>query len=338
VLETAMRAAQQGAALTHSLLAFSRQQTLAPEIADANRLVAGMSEIVRRTLGEPIGMDTMLAPDLWRTFVDANRLESAILNLAINARDAMPNGGKLTVETSNVRLDAAYAARNAEVAAGDYVMIAVTDNGTGMSAETLAHAFEPFFTTKAMGQGSGLGLSQVYGFVKQSGGHTKVYSEPGVGTTVKLYLPRHHGSERIDDRAKPASVFEKGADETILVVEDSAEVRMMLVATLQVSGYRPLEAEDGETGLALIEQHPEIALLVSDIVLPGIDGPTLAERARLLRPGLQVLFMTGYAPTAIVHQGILKPGTALLSKPFTVETVVQRVQEMLRDPTRTPVA
>jgi PAS domain S-box-containing protein len=328
-LEAAMRAAQHGAALTHSLLAFARQQTLAPEVADINRLVAGMSGILRRTLGEPIDMETVLAEDLWRTFIDSHWLESAILNLAINGRDAMPNGGKLTIETANIQLDAAYAARNIEVAAGDYVLVAVTDSGTGMSAETLAQAFEPFFTTKAQGKGSGLGLSQVYGFVKQSGGDIKVYSELGVGTTVKLYLPRHLGSEPVETRSTAAAPLEKGAGQTVLVVEDSAEVRMFLIATLQVHGYRALEAENGEVGLALIEQHPEIALMVSDIVLPGIDGPALVERARQLRPTLKVLFMTGYAPNAAMRQGILEAGIELLSKPFTVETVLHRVNEML---------
>jgi PAS domain S-box-containing protein len=327
-LVTAMTASRRGAALTHSLLAFSRQQALAPEVADINKLVGGMSEILRRSLGETIHMETVLAGGLWRARIDPNQLESAILNLAINARDAMPDGGKLTIETGNAHLDDAYAAMHAEVATGQYVLIAVTDTGTGMTAETVARVFEPFFTTKAEGRGSGLGLSQVYGFVKQSGGHTKVYSEIGLGTTVKIYLPRHVGEVAAEEPAAPVN-RELGSGETILVVEDDVEVAQFTVRALRLLGYQPLQADRPGVALEIIQRRDDIRLLLTDVVLPGMNGRALAEEAARLRPRLKVLFMTGYARNAIVHHGVLDADVELIPKPFTVSALMSKLRQVL---------
>ncbi len=332
--ENALKGAQRAASLTHRLLAFSRRQPLAPKPLDVNKLVAGMSELLRRTLGETIAIETVQGGGLWRVEADPNQLESALLNLAVNARDAMPEGGKLTIETANAYLDQAYTGAHSEVAPGQYVVIAVTDTGIGMSKDVLDRVFEPFFTTKQVGQGTGLGLSQVYGFVKQSGGHVKIYSEPGQGATVKLYLPRLYGDVLAEEEAGTATpVPEGGREETILVVEDDADVRAYSTETLRELGYRVVEAPDGPTALRLIERLPRLDLLFTDVVLPeGMTGRQLADAARALRPRLKVLFTTGYARNAIVHHGRLDPGVDLLPKPFTYSELAARVRDALDAP------
>jgi signal transduction histidine kinase/DNA-binding response OmpR family regulator len=328
--DSAMRGAQRAASLTQRLLAFSRQQPLDPKPVDVSRLVSGMSDLLHRTIGEQISIETVLAAGLWRSNIDANQLEIAIINLAVNARDAMPGGGKLTVETSNVSLDEGYALNQAEVVPGQYVMLAVTDNGLGMSRDTVQKAFEPFFTTKDIGHGTGLGLSQVYGFVKQSGGHVKIYSEVGLGTTVKIYLPRLYSNESVAV-AEPAPRIIKGHEnETILAVEDDIDVRAHTCGTLRELGYRVLEAPNGKAALDLLRSNPEVDLLFTDVGLPGgMNGRQLAEAARKIKSSLKVLFTTGYARNAIVHEGRLDPGVQLLTKPFTYAALSAKVRDML---------
>ncbi len=330
--ESAMRGAQRAATLTHRLLAFSRRQPLDPKPLDLNRLVSGMSDLLRRTLGESITIESVLAGGLWRVSADANQLENALLNLAVNARDAMPDGGKLTIEAANVFLDEAYAATEHEVTPGQYVLLAVSDTGTGMTREVMAKAFEPFFTTKDIGQGTGLGLSQVFGFVKQSGGHLKIYSELGEGTTVKLYLPRLLGGAAADGEPLGAEpVIVAGPGETILVVEDDPDVRANTASMLRELGYAVLEAEDGHAALHLLERHAEVRLLFTDIGLPGgLNGRQLAEKARRRRAGLKVLFTTGYARNAITHHGRLDPGVELLVKPFTYASLASKIRSQMR--------
>jgi CheY-like chemotaxis protein len=281
-------------------------------------LVSGMSDLLRRSLGEQIAVETVVAGGLWRANVDANQLEIAILNLAVNARDAMPGGGRLTIETANASLDERYAGDQAEVIPGQYVMLAVTDNGTGMSPETLARAFEPFFTTKDVGHGTGLGLSQVYGFVKQSGGHVKIYSEVGEGTTVKIYLPRLY-SDEATMADEPIAKVPKGQDnETILVTEDDEDVRAHTRSILCELGYNVLEAPNGKIALEILARNPDVRLLFTDVGLPGgMNGRQLAEVALQQSPKLKVLFTTGYARNAIVHDGRVDPGVQLITKPFT---------------------
>ena len=325
------QAAKRAATLTHRLLAFARRQALDPHPVDANKLVAGMSELLRRTLGESVAIETVLAGGLWRTLTDPNQLENALLNLAVNARDAMPQGGKLTIETANSHLDDLYATQHQEVTPGQYVMIAVSDTGIGMDKETMEHAFEPFFTTKDVGQGTGLGLSQVYGFVKQSNGHIKIYSEPGQGTVVKLYLPRLSAEVRtaLDD-ATDAEAPPGGSGERILVVEDDQDVRTYSTETLRELGYRVVSVPHGRAGLAALARYPDIRLLFTDVGLPGgMTGRQLADEARRIRPDLLVLFTTGYARNAIVHGGILDPGTHLLPKPFTHAALAAKVRALL---------
>ena len=311
---------QRAATLTQRLLAFARRQALDPRSLDANKLVAGMSELLRRTLGESVAVETVLAGGLWRTMADPNQLENALLNLAVNARDAMPGGGRLTIETANTFLDEAYVAQHPEVVPGQYVMIAVSDTGTGMSADTIDRVFEPFFTTKEFGQGTGLGLSQVYGFIKQSNGHVKIYSELGQGTAVKLYLPRQmHVVDVAPENEAAEEDAQLGSGELILVVEDDEAVRQYSVETLRDLGYRVVAAPHGAAGLELLSRYPAIRLLFTDVGLPGgMTGRQLADKARQQRPELPVLFTTGYARNAIVHGGILDPGTHLLPKPFTL--------------------
>ncbi len=329
-LDSAMRGAQRAASLTQRLLAFSRQQPLDPKPVDLSRLVAGMSDLLRRSIGEQISIETVLAGGLWRVNIDANQLETAIINLAVNARDAMPGGGKLTIETANVHLDERYVSEQAEMVAGLYVMLAVTDTGTGMSAATMSRAFEPFFTTKDVGHGTGLGLSQVYGFVRQSGGHVKIYSEEGSGTSVKLYLPRLYADDTAD-AAEPAAKIARGSGrEIILAVEDDPDVRAHTTGALRELGYQVLEAANGRTALELLEAHPDVALLFTDVGLPGgMNGRQLAETARRTRPKLKVLFTTGYARNAIVHDGRLDPGVQLLTKPFSFAALSQKLRDML---------
>jgi PAS domain S-box-containing protein len=328
--ENAMRGARRAATLTHRLLAFSRQQPLEPRSVDVGRLVSGMSDLLRRSLGENITVETVLAGGLWHALADSNQLEVAIVNLAVNSRDAMPNGGKLTIETENVYLDERYASDQAEVVPGQYVMLAISDNGVGMSAEVKAKAFDPFFTTKDIGQGTGLGLSQVYGFVKQSGGHVKIYSEMGAGTTVKIYLPRHHAARNEHEQEASRTPPRGTRHEIILVVEDDSDVRSYTTESLREIGYEVLEAPDAQAALDLLEQHPEISVLFTDIGLPrGMNGRRLAEEARQRCAGLKVLFTTGYARNAIVHDGRLDPGVELLPKPFTQAALAEKLRDII---------
>ncbi|MEP9357494.1 ATP-binding protein [Sphingomonas sp. KR3-1] len=328
----AMNGAQRAAVLTQRLLAFSRRQPLAPERIDPNRLIASMSDLLHRSLGETIEMEIVQAGRLWPVEVDANQLENALLNLAVNARDAMPGGGKLTIETANTHLDANYTARDAEMTPGQYVLISVSDTGSGMDAETLNRAFEPFFTTKEVGRGTGLGLSMVYGFIKQSGGHIRIYSEPGQGTTVKIYLPRYFGEAPEAPAPAPVEHAPAAANaETILVCEDDENVRAYTVDVLRELGYRVIEAGDGPAALAALDAEPgRIDLLFTDVVLPrGMTGAVLAAEAQRRRPALKVLFTTGYARNAIVHHGRLDPGVQLLPKPFTYGDLAAKVRDML---------
>jgi signal transduction histidine kinase/CheY-like chemotaxis protein len=330
-LTGAQEGGKRAAALTQRLLAFARQQPLAPESVDTNRLVNGMSELLHRTLGEPVRIETVLTSGLWRVHADANQLENAILNLAVNARDAMPEGGKLTIETLNAQLDDHYAAGHAGVAAGQYVMIAVTDTGTGMDREVLAKAFDPFFTTKKSGVGTGLGLSQVYGFVKQSGGHVKIYSEAGDGTTIKIYLPRYFGAAEPARASSDSSALPTNdGSVAVLVVEDEEGVRRYSTDALRDLGYRVLEADSGEAALKIIDAEQDIAILFTDVVMPGMNGRKLSEAALERRPSLKILFTTGYTRNAIVHNGMLDPGVNLLSKPFSLGELAKKVAELTR--------
>ncbi|HUC73113.1 MAG TPA: ATP-binding protein [Stellaceae bacterium] len=329
-IAAALRGASRAALLTHSLLAFSRRQPLAPEVVSVNKLVAGMSDLLRRTIGEAVQIETVLAGGLWPAFIDSNQLENALINLAVNARDAMPEGGKLTIETANSHLDEAYAAMHSEIEPGQYIGIFVSDTGVGMPNEIVSQVFEPFFTTKDIGQGTGLGLSQVYGFVKQSNGHVKIYSEVGHGTTVKLYLPRHRGPEAISDESIGARELPRGGAETVLVVEDDADIREYTSEMVRDLGYRVLTAEDGASALRLLDAHREVRLLFTDVGLPGgMNGRQLVEQALRRRPGLKVLYTTGYARNAIVHQGRLDPGVEVVFKPFTYSDLASRIRRVL---------
>jgi signal transduction histidine kinase/ActR/RegA family two-component response regulator len=329
--DLAMQGVTRAAALTRHLLAFSRQQALAPAVLDANKLVSGVGELLRRTLGEAIALETVQSGGLWPAFIDANQLENVLLNLAVNARDAMPDGGKLTIETANTYLDDTYVAGlNEPVRAGQYVLIAVTDTGHGMSAETLLRVFEPFFTTKPVGEGTGLGLSQVFGFVHQSLGHVGIYSELGEGTTVKLYLPRHHGiaAQTSAEITIPAATGE----ECILVVEDEEALRRHAVELLEELGYKVLQAANGADGLVELERHGSVNLLFTDVVMPGgMNGRQLADEALRRQPALKVLFTTGYTRNAIVHQGRLDAGIQLLSKPYSFQELAAKIRLQLDD-------
>jgi CheY-like chemotaxis protein len=312
------------------LLAFSRRQPLDPKPIDANVLVNGMSEMIHRTLGETISVETLLGAGLWRAEADPNELEASILNLAVNARDAMPNGGRLTLETGNAHIDESYVTAHREVLPGQYVVISVTDTGVGMDADTVAKAFEPFFTTKPVGRGTGLGLSQVYGFVKQSGGHVKIYSEVGQGTTVKLYLPRVGANPAEGDAGEQQLLPEAGPEETVLVLEDDPDVRSYSAEILRELGYRVLEAHDGPSALRTLEQHPCVDLLFTDVVLPGgVTGAQVAAQAKASRPRLKVLFTTGYARNAIIHHGRLDKGVQLITKPSSFNDLAGKVRDML---------
>jgi len=327
-LDNAMHGAQRAASLTKRLLAFSRQQPLNPTAIDVNRLLNGVSDFLRRGIGEDVSIEIVGGAGMWPVEADGPELESAILNLTVNARDAMPNGGKMTIEASNSYLDDAYCSQHAEVAPGQYVQIAVTDTGSGMSKEVVDQAFEPFFTTKAPGHGTGLGLSQVYGFVKQSGGHVKIYNEIGEGTTIKMYLPRFMGKVPVIETTK--SEWARGlTGECVLVVEDDPDVRTYVADALGSLGYDVLQAESGEQALGLINEHKGIRLLLTDVVMPGMNGRTLAEVATQRKPEMKVLFMTGYSRNAIVHQGRLDPGVNLIQKPVTSEHLALAVRKLL---------
>ena len=330
-LDAAAEGARRAAVLTQRLLAFARQQPLEPQALDANRLVSGMSELIRRTIGEAIAVETVLGGGLWACFADPAQLENALINLAVNARDAMPEGGRLTIETANTHLDALYSTANPDVTPGQYVMLGVTDTGIGMSAEVIERAFDPFYTTKGPGQGTGLGLSQVFGYVKQSGGHVKIYSEPGHGTTIRVYLPRHQGAVATapEDRL-PAGELPRGRpDQVVLVVEDEEQVRVMTVEALTELGYSVVHAPDGDTALLRLGELARVDLLFTDVVMPGMNGRELADQVRAARPGTRVLYTTGYTRNAVVHNDMLDPGVAFLAKPFTIEQLARKVAETL---------
>ncbi|MGY2050354.1 response regulator [Methylobacterium sp. JK268] len=325
---TAMTSANRAAALTHRLLAFARRQPLDPKPVEASALVAGMEDLLRRTIGEGVSLEIVTPANLWMTLCDAPQLESALLNLAINARDAMPEGGRLVIETANAVLGAQEPVP-CEAPPGEYVCIRVADTGTGMAPEVMARAVEPFFTTKPIGQGTGLGLSMVYGFARQSEGCVAMRSEPGRGTEIRLYLPRYLGREAAEAPDRVAAPLRPGRGETVLVVDDETAVRGLIVEVLQDLGYRALEAADGPAGLALLRSEATIDLLVTDIGLPGIDGRRLADMARTARPGLKVLFITGYAETAARASGMLPSGMEMLTKPFPIETIATRIRSMI---------
>ena len=330
-LNNARIGAERAAQLTRRLLAFSRQQPLDPKTVDANKLIVSMSDLLNRSLGENIALETIGGAGIWKIECDVSELESALLNLALNARDAMPDGGKLTIETSNAYLDDEYCRHHADLTPGQYVLIAVSDNGMGMSAETIERAFDPFFTTKETGKGTGLGLSQVYGFVKQSKGHVRIYSEPGEGTTIKLYFPRHDGEETVmsaDEQGDP----ERGRGETILIVEDDDGVREYASDILRDLNYQVIEAKDSASAMRLLEADRPFDLMLTDVVLPGISGRALADEVIRRRPGAKVIFMTGYSRNAIVHQGRLDRGTELISKPLTEAAVARKIRQVLDAP------
>lgn len=326
----AMNSANRASALTHRLLAFSRRQPLDARPVDANQLIRTMEDLLRRTLGERFQFELVLAESLWQTLCDANQLESAILNLALNARDAMPDGGTLAIETSNTNLDNIYNGKVRDVAAGQYVCVAVTDTGTGMTADVSARAFDPFFTTKPMGQGTGLGLSMIYGFARQSEGHATIDTKPGVGTTVAVYLPCYQGeaaSDTPEHDSHEGHVAEEG--EVVVVIEDEPVVRGLIVEVLNDLGYKALEAGDGPSGLALVNAAKRVDLLVTDIGLPGLNGRQVADAARVQRPGLKVLFMTGYAENAAAAHGFLEHDMQMMTKPFAIEALAARIRRMI---------
>ncbi|HEX7874399.1 MAG TPA: PAS domain-containing protein [Sphingobium sp.] len=328
----AKASATRAAALTHRLLAFSRRQPLDPRPVLANPLIASIEDMLRRTLGEMTTLELVLGGGLWLTKCDPNQLENAIINLAINARDAMPEGGKLIIETGNAHLDDSYAARRRDVKPGQYVCICVSDTGVGMSKDVIARAFEPFFTTKPTGQGTGLGLSMIYGFARQSEGYAHIYSEEGKGSTVKLYLPRYHGEDD-GEETLPALADAPGSSEgeVVLVVEDEPVVRGLIVEVLAELGYRAIEASDGPKGLEVIQSAQRIDLLITDIGLPGLNGRQVADAARIVRPDLKILFMTGYAENAALASGFLEPGMAMVTKPFAMEVLASRIRAIIED-------
>ena len=323
------RARRRAAALTHRLLAFSRRQTLDPKPTDVNRLVIGIEELIRRAVGPQITLEVVTAVGLWPTLIDAAQLESALLNLCINARDAMPEGGRITIETANKWLDE-RTAKERDLPPGQYLSVCVTDTGTGMTPDVIARAFEPFFTTKPLGQGTGLGLSMVYGFVRQSGGQVRIYSEVGSGTTMCLYLPRHYGdADEAGASASTATGARERTGKTVLVVDDEPSVRMLVTEVLEEHGYSGIEASDGPSGLRILESDTQIDLLITDVGLPGgLNGRQLADAARVTRPDLKVLFITGYAENAIIGNGQLAPGMRVLTKPFVMTTLAERIAEM----------
>jgi nitrogen-specific signal transduction histidine kinase len=329
--DMALQGVTRAATLTRRLLAFSRQQSLAPQSVDANKLVIGTCELLRRTLGETVSLETRLADGLWRAYADPNELENALLNLAVNARDAMPDGGRLSIETANADLDEAQAASLPErIDPGQYVVISVSDTGVGMDIETKRRAFDPFFTTKEVGKGTGLGLSQVYGFARQSGGHVKIDSEPGEGTRIEIYLPRRLGVEAETVADNPLDARGALGVERILVVEDDATLRTYTTSILRELGYCVYEAADGVSALAEFPDFDAIDLLLTDIVMPGgMNGRQLAVEATRRRPGLKVLYMTGYPRDAIVHDGRLDANVHLIGKPFSYQELASRIRARL---------
>jgi CheY-like chemotaxis protein len=338
LLDGALDGAHRAATLTRRLLAFSRQQPLEPKSLDLNRVIGGMAEMISRTIGDAVKVETVLSGGLWTASIDVSQMENALLNLCVNARDAMSNGGSLTIETSNAHLDEMYARENSDVEPGQYVLIAVTNTGAGMTPDVLSAAFEPFFTTKGVGKGSGLGLSQVFGFVKQSGGHVNIYSEVGHGTTIKLYLPRSFDSQSAGDaesllRHNETREMTRGdSRQIVLVVEDENQVRGLTVTSLRELGYTVLHAEDAVAALKLIEEHPEIDLLFTDIVMPGMNGRKLADEAVRRWPRMKVLFTTGFTRNAVVHGGVLDAGVNFISKPFTLEQLAAKISGVFAQP------
>jgi signal transduction histidine kinase len=328
-LDAAAAASERAATLTQRLLAFARQQPLSPQPLDANKMIVNMSDLLASTLGEHIHIETVTTAGLWTVNVDSQQLENAILNIAINARDAMPNGGKLTIETANAYLDEAYCAQNPEIRPGQFAMIAITDNGIGMTEEVAARAFDPFFTTKAAGKGTGLGLSQVYGFVKQSSGHIKVYSEVGAGTTVKIYLPRLIADAQEIKRETPGPVRTGNRNEIILVVEDDPLMRRLASEALHDLGYTVFDCDSAANALATLDRVTDVRLLFTDVVMPDINGRKLADEAVRRRPGLKVLFTTGYTANAVVHGGVLDSGVNFISKPFTLDQLAAKIRAVL---------
>jgi PAS domain S-box-containing protein len=331
-LAAALGACSRAAALTHRLLAFARRQTLDPKRISPNKLIAGMADLVQRTVGPAIKVETVLAAGLWTTLCDANQLENAILNLCINGRDAMPDGGRLTIETANAWIDQ-RAAQERDMEPGQYVSVCVTDNGTGMPPDVVARAFDPFFTTKPMGQGTGLGLSMIYGFAKQSGGQARIESEPNAGTTVRIYLPRHHGeAEREVPSVRPPEAPLASAGETVLVIDDEPTVRMLITEVLEELGYAAIEAADSISGMKVLQSDVRIDLLITDVGLPGgMNGRQVADAARVSRPGLKVLFITGYAENAMIGEGRLEAGMHVLTKPFAVEVLARRIKSVISE-------
>ncbi len=328
----AQAAAARAAALTHRLLAFSRRQTLDPKPLEANHLVRDMEDLLKRTVGPEIALDVVMTSDLWTVLVDPSQLENALLNLCINARDAMPDGGRITIETQNVRLDARNASER-DLPPGDYVALSVTDNGSGMPPHVIERIFDPFFTTKPLGMGTGLGLSMIYGFARQSGGQVRVHSTVGMGTTMRILLPRHVGPAEIVTATKDLSVAPRSeAGETVLIVDDEATIRMLVTEVLQDLGYHAIEAIDGVAGVRHLESNQRIDLLVTDVGLPGgMNGRQVAEAGRALRPDLKILFITGYAENAVLNHGHLEPGMQVLTKPFAMEALASRIKILINE-------
>jgi signal transduction histidine kinase len=332
-ITAAQGASRRAAALTHRLLAFSRRQTLDPKPTNLNHLVAGMQDLVRRTVGPDIALEIVTAGRLWNSLVDPNQLENALLNLCINARDAMPDGGRLSIETANRWLDEC-AAREQDLAPGQYVSLCVSDTGSGMSPDVIRRAFDPFFTTKPIGLGTGLGLSMVYGFARQSGGHARIYSEPGQGTRVCIYLPRHLGEEvAADDVSAPTETARAGMGETVLVVDDEPTVRMLVTDVLEDLGYTAIEAPNGATALKVLQSKVRVDLLVTDVGLPGgMNGRQVADAGRMIRPGLKVLFITGYAENAVFSHRHLASGMHVMTKPLAMDALANRIKELIVSP------
>jgi CheY-like chemotaxis protein len=331
-LQTAQMSAKRAAALTHRLLAFSRRQTLDPKPTNINKLIHGMDELVRRTVTPAVNVTVADAPDLWPVLADPHQLENALLNLCINARDAMPRGGDLIIETRNMDLRGAEA-KALDIPPGDYVGLTVSDTGGGMTADIIARAFDPFFTTKPIGAGTGLGLSMVYGFARQSGGQARITSEPGQGTKVCLFLPRYAGAELIAEPTVEAPAARSSAAESVLVVDDEDSVRMLLNETLTDLGYQVLHAENAMAGLKILESNIRIDLLVTDVGLPGgMNGRQLADAARVTRPEMKVLFITGYAEQAALNEHDLQPGMHIMTKPFLLDSLGKRVSEIMNAP------
>jgi len=331
-LDAATGSAERAASLINRLLSFARRQTLDPRRVDVIEHVHALEDLLRRTLGPANALETILPVDIWQTLCDGNQLDNALLNLAINARDAMPDGGHMTIEAANIHLDD-EGGRDYEVAAGFYVVLSVTDSGVGMEADVMARVFEPFFTTKPLGEGTGLGLSMVYGFAKQSSGYIGIYSEPGRGTTVRIYLPRFDGAGE-DEAVTSAPALQiahpdQNKGNTVLVVDDESVVRLLVREVLEDLGFSVIEAEDGPTGLSLLQSAQRVDLLVTDVGLPGLNGRQLADAARVMRPGLKVLFITGYAANAAIGSGVLGAGMAILTKPFSLEALAAKISAMV---------